>query len=296
MTEPPTSNAALKGGVDVTFGYRCDECAEGIVRAKRIREYDTLINGNPFTVKEAIIGVCANCGAEYFSAAEVERWEREFENEMYLQPDEIKAIRESLGLTKEALAQLIGCTRQSIYAWERTDRERAQSRMADLLLKLVALGAEERNVDVLSFLKREAVSLGKEIELTTPRHVKPVILNAKKRHRASDSSPGSRLAASSKEDSEPYVALLDDRGEEVGVLKYDYGAGTLDFYVKDPVDMTRADIQVRLRNGELKEAKGVYLARRTTLLKDTECTEEDVSEVSLSPSEASLDESRGVEG
>jgi len=154
----------------VTFGYTCQECGEGIVRPQKISNYQTRVHGFPYSVEDAedaIVGVCDKCGEEYFDASELERWEREFENEQYMKPAEIRGLRHSLALSKEAVAQLIGCTRQSVYAWERPDRERAQSRMADLLLKLVARAAQEERVDVIGFLHEQAKLLGGDIELGT---------------------------------------------------------------------------------------------------------------------------------
>jgi len=112
---------------EIRFGHRCEECEDGTVVARHVKNYATKIRGYPFVVDDAIIGVCDACGTEYFDSREVDRWEREFEDAQYLDAEEITALRERLGFPREQLALLIGCTRQSIYNWENADRSTAQS-------------------------------------------------------------------------------------------------------------------------------------------------------------------------
>lgn len=65
----------------------------------------------------------------------------------------------------EDFARLIGCTRQSIYNWEKVDRASPPSRMADLLMKLVRQSLHSEMVDVLTFLLEEAKKWGVVIEV-----------------------------------------------------------------------------------------------------------------------------------
>ena len=71
----------------------------------------------------------------------------------------------SLGLSVTDFAQLIGCTRQSIYNWERQDRVNQQTRTADLMMKLVAKSLVSEPIDIISFLLKEAEKMGVKIEL-----------------------------------------------------------------------------------------------------------------------------------
>lgn len=152
----------------VGFGYRCQECGRGTVVENRIAEYRTKIRGYPFTVRDAGVGVCDLCGAEHFAAQETERWERMFESDYskhFLTSQEIQELRKSLHLSMEQFAFLTGCTRQSVYNWERIDRTRPQSRMADLLLKLLRKSRDEGSVSVINALVEEARGLGVQIHV-----------------------------------------------------------------------------------------------------------------------------------
>ncbi len=52
------------------FGYKCQECGRGTVQATTVKDYQTKFDGEPFTVLDAIIGVCDACGARHFNAKE----------------------------------------------------------------------------------------------------------------------------------------------------------------------------------------------------------------------------------
>jgi putative zinc finger/helix-turn-helix YgiT family protein len=152
------------------FGYACPECGKGTVQATKIQNYKTRIKGYPFVVDEAVIGICDNCDARHFSAQETKRWEDLYfrtleEQNVFLKPEEIAKLRKQLGLSMEDFARLTGCTRQSIYNWEKADRKIQPSRMADLLMKLVRESFQQDNIDAISFLLKEAKLLGMTIEL-----------------------------------------------------------------------------------------------------------------------------------
>jgi putative zinc finger/helix-turn-helix YgiT family protein len=152
------------------FDYICEECGKGTVRAKEFKNYKTKIKGYPFIVDKTIIGVCDKCGAKHYSGVETKRWEELFEKQLeregiYLTPEEIEELRKALSLSIEDFAYLIGCTRQSIYNWERKDREKPQSRMADLIMKLVRHSFYYGKVDVINFLVEEAKKLGITMEI-----------------------------------------------------------------------------------------------------------------------------------
>ena len=142
---------------EARFGYSCPECGQGTVQATKIQNYKTKIKGYPFIVNEAIVGVCDKCGAKHFTPHETGRWEELFyqtleAQQAFLIPQDITKLRNDLGLSMEDFARLIGCTRQSIYNWEKPDRTTPPSRMADLMMKLVGQSFVSEKIDVISFL------------------------------------------------------------------------------------------------------------------------------------------------
>lgn len=155
------------------FGYPCPECGRGTVRSTRILNYRTKIKGYPFVVEEALIGVCDRCGAESFAPGETKRWEELFYCSLeachaFPAPQEMTELRATLGLSREDFARPIGCTRQSISAWEKPDRSAAPSRMTDLLMKVLRESLRVGSIDVLPFLLSEAQKWGMVIELRRP--------------------------------------------------------------------------------------------------------------------------------
>lgn len=152
------------------FEYTCPECGIGTVHSTQVFNYKTKIKGYPFLVDKAIIGVCNHCKAEQFAPEETKRWEELFNRSLealqaFLSPEEITELRTALGLSMEDFARLIGCTRQSISAWEKRDRTSPPSRTADLIMKLVRESLHAGPPDVLSFLLDEARKWGLAIEL-----------------------------------------------------------------------------------------------------------------------------------
>ena len=152
------------------FGYKCQECHEGTVRETRMKGYETRFDRIPFTVPEATIGICDKCGAEHHNAGEYKRWRALFEAESQksgrlLSAQDITALRERLGLSKSDFAALLGTTRQSVYWWERPDREKPQSLAYDNLLRVVKVSAERGSVDVVAYLAQRAAEAGIHIGL-----------------------------------------------------------------------------------------------------------------------------------
>ena len=148
------------------FNYIYEECGRGTVKKKVFEDYQTKIKGYPFVVDKAVIGVCDQCGARHFDANETKRWRKEFYNKnselkhILLLSDEIEAVRKSLGLLMKEFVYLIGRTHQLVYNGEKKDREKPQSMMADLLIKLVHLSCKGEKVDIINFLVDEAKKLG----------------------------------------------------------------------------------------------------------------------------------------
>jgi len=158
-----------------------------------VHNYKTKIKGFPFLVDEAVIGVCDHCQAESFAPEETKRWEAAFQKSLeghhaFLTPSEIRTLRTNMGLSLEDFARLMGCTRQSVMAWEHPERTTPPSRMADLLLRTLQRAWTEGPVDVLSLLVEEAKKWGVIIELRRPIGPSHVIGNSGGRHTVSHQS------------------------------------------------------------------------------------------------------------
>jgi DNA-binding transcriptional regulator YiaG len=243
-------------------------------------------------VKEARIGVCDRCGAEHFAARETNRWEEQFEAEHtkhYMQPKEIRELQQALGTTMEQFAFLIGCTRQSLYNWQRRDRRKPQSRMADVFMKLVRESHAKGKVDVLQFLIGEARRFGIEIKLGASNgdaNKSPIILHAIRMSPAAFNSrmvEPVQLAADTTEE-EPIVALVSEEDDPVGMLSYDFGTASLDLELKKPLGFDQFDATIRFNDGEVAKIEAVKVKGQwVRLLAETNRTEEDVREVVLTP-------------
>lgn len=168
------------------FEYPCPECGKGVVRTTQVHNYKTKIRGYPFVVEKALIGRCDHCQAESFAPEETTRWEDAFFRTLearhaFLSSQEVLELRTVLGLSMEDFARLIGCTRQSVLAWEKADRSVPPSRMADLLMKLVCKSSVDEQVDVLKVLLDEAQKWGVVIELRRPPRTQRAVLSVKKK-------------------------------------------------------------------------------------------------------------------
>lgn len=277
---------------EIAFGYKCQECGQGVVRERTIPEYHTRIRGYPFVVKDARIGVCNHCGAEHFAPQETDRWKQIFsaeQAELFLKPIEIQRLRKSLGLTMEQFAILVGCTRQSLHNWERPDRIKTQSRMADLLLKIVRDSYEKGEVDVLRFLAGEAEQLGVHLDVRNALQgsgTEPILLRAKKVSSSSLSSESdavARLAADTSVDKTTMIVESDSAGV-FGKLTYDYLSGSLQLHFAESPEFDQFDVEITFTDETVGKADAVRVQnqRATNLLK-TRRKESDVSHVVLFP-------------
>jgi DNA-binding transcriptional regulator YiaG len=143
------------------FGYRCANCNRGTVKAQTVQNFETKFDGIPFVVPNATVGVCDYCGTRNLSAQEWRRWREQFRRSQeahgrLLSAGEITELREGLGLGIGDFAKLIGSSRQPIYSWECPSREVPQSRMADLMLRLVRESHIRGAVNVIEYLALDA--------------------------------------------------------------------------------------------------------------------------------------------
>lgn len=277
----------------VGFSYKCQECGRGNVVEEVVPEYHTKVRGYPFTVRDARIGVCDVCGAKHFAAQETERWDRIFEEEhakLFLRPRDLQSLRKSLGLSMEQFAFLIGSTRQSLYNWERHDRGRLQSRMADLLMKLVRESHKHGNVDVVRFLAGQAEQLGVHVELG--RHMvesaRPLLeLWAKQvpRDILKTREPVLAQMVAETEEGDRQAVLFDSKTDEpMGRLTYDFQTASLQVEFIRSLGFDRFAVEVYFTDGAVEKSDLVQLENlHAKLLAPTSYTEDKVSKLALQP-------------
>jgi len=275
------------------FNYICEECGKGKVKEKVFYDYQTKIKGYPFVVDKAVIGVCDQCQAKHFNANETKRWEEVYNKyleseDILLSADEIKAIRKSLDLSMENFAFLIGCTRQSIHNWEKKGRKIPQSRMADLLIKLVRSSSEVGKMDVTNFLIEEAKKLGLNVEAKEEDHVLQannlIQLTVKRvpENYFEESKQNAELAAASGERKEITIAETKDQGL-IGIIRYDYETAGLFLEIKiDKMRLKEVDVEFTTNDDKSHSMKNVEIKdNRVFLLPETEYTENSVKEIFL---------------
>ena len=276
------------------FNYICEECGQGTVKENIFRDYHTKIKGYPFIVDEAKIGICDKCQAKHFTAKETKRWEELYNEQLqnknvYLSASDILEVRESLGLTVEGLAYLIGCTRQSIYNWEKTDREKPQSRMADLLIKLVRDSAQLGEIRVIDFLVEQVKQLGIDVNLAGKVASSNVIrLKTKSvlEEYLKHSNVEERLAAADRE--RKVIVAESSKQDVMGLLHFDYERANLSLnIIKDTIGLRTVDVTVITVQGkecsrqDVKVKDGAIL-----LLAETGTLERDIREIILERKEA----------
>jgi DNA-binding transcriptional regulator YiaG len=147
---------------------KCANCGKGDIEFQKLKDFETRVRGVPFTVPEATVAICNSCGAKFYSPIEIKRWQQLFDAEQIgtgrlLSAEDVEGIRRGLDLRINSFALLLGTTRQSVYNWERKDRNSPQLRLVDLLLRLLRESVATGTVDVLQFLSEQS-----GVELTFP--------------------------------------------------------------------------------------------------------------------------------
>ena len=281
---------------EALFEFTCPECEKGTVRTTRIHNYKTKIKGYPFTVDEALIGVCDECEAQSFAPEETQRWDELFSHSLqarhaFLTPEEITQIRKDLSISMEDFARLIGSTRQSVSMWEKASRTTPPVRTADLLMKLVRQSLTGEPVDVLPFLLDEAGKWGVVIELRRsqrqPARNKGVVLRLERRpkHVISEEPSFPALAAQTSDEEEEQIAAIDSNGKQVGVLSFDYGKAALVLDITGSLPFREAfGIEVETQEGEILTSQfPPTQERRLVLQEKTELRESDIRRIILKP-------------
>jgi len=277
------------------FEYNCTECGIGTVRTTRVQNYKTKIKGYPFVVDEAVIGICDNCKAKHFASSETKRWEELFyqsleQRQAFLSPIEITELRKGLDLSMEDFARLIGCTRQSIYNWEKAARTFPPSRMADLVMKLVRGSLSYGKMDVLAFLLEEAKKWGAILEvrriMTPSSDNASIVLKPKLVTRGGLTQQSKELALAAKMElgeEELIVETLD--GKVVGVLEYDYELAALIVNItSDLVPWKLVDVEIETQDGQhLRNQESSIQEHCLVLLKTKMLREKDITQIIVKP-------------
>lgn len=135
---------------------KCDTCHEGLIVPRDIINYRAKVSGVELTIPIAHLRVCENCGAIYFPAKELRRW-----NDLLLEldplrtptPEEIRKLRERLGMSVNEFATFLRSTRQSVYSWENSNNVIRPIRPIAILLSIVQASLDKGAIDIVALLK-----------------------------------------------------------------------------------------------------------------------------------------------
>lgn len=150
----------------------CPSCGRGELRPEVVHEYEARLGGVAFPVRNAEMERCTRCGKIVVSAAELRRW-KELQREHLARvgfvpgPEQVRALRETLGLPVRAFAALMGVTRQTVHAWERPNGPGQHLGPASLLLGLLIAEASGAFEGVFRHLHMEAARRG-QLVLDSP--------------------------------------------------------------------------------------------------------------------------------
>lgn len=120
------------------YPNRCAECGGAIVASLDDVLFE--VRGESVPVPGIEHGLCRECGEEYFSLESAERLQREAirlskHARGLLSPDEIRALRRSLGLSQAAFEDLLGVGPKTVIRWEKGTVY--QSATTDRLMRLI---------------------------------------------------------------------------------------------------------------------------------------------------------------
>ena len=129
------------------FPKTCPECGAHVEAS--VEAIEVPFRGHAVEVSGVRHGRCAECGEVYIGAAEVEQLQKAAASEVrasqgLLQPEEIRALRVSLGLSQAAFEDLLGTGAKTVVRWEKGTV--FQSATADRLMRLLREMPELRAV------------------------------------------------------------------------------------------------------------------------------------------------------
>lgn len=126
----------------------CHVCDGEVISVREVREYTI---GRRSAVVEDEFMRCEACAEEYYAPGQMDAVQRRAsaairEQEGLLLPEEIRAIREDLGLSQADFERLLGVGPKTVVRWEKGTV--FQNKATDALLRLV--GADRENARRLS--------------------------------------------------------------------------------------------------------------------------------------------------
>jgi putative zinc finger/helix-turn-helix YgiT family protein len=116
----------------------CEECQKGSFEKKTLEKVYFHYLGKVYEVPNVEVHVCNNCGAKSFSKEAIEQeiaYAKSQHKHLEVNPEEIKNLRKSLGMSQKSFSRLIGCGQASLQRWERGLSK--PGRTYDLFIRLV---------------------------------------------------------------------------------------------------------------------------------------------------------------
>ncbi len=286
-----TNHLTVNEAPPVVFGYKCQECGRGTVRSTNFADYSTKIQGYPLLIRNATIGICDSCGAKHFDAQETLRWKKEAEaaqNKLVLSSQEIRELQQLFQLSMEQFAALIGSTRQSLHAWLKPHRVVAQSRMADLIMRLLRESYHHGKIDVLEFLTQQARLIG--VELDVGKHQQSparIVLFARKRSPSQTETTHANEFAAENKAERPVVVLFDDKDKPAARLQYDYRTASLNLVFIDKPQFQEFAADVIFVDGSEEQVLNRTIQQSSArLYEKTKRKPETVREIAITPTKS----------
>lgn len=159
---------------------KCPACGKSALETIVEPKLEKLFEGVSIEIKDARISRCPVCKEETYSASELRRW-REIKQELLKSRGQLPAgtdveqVRKRHELSVADLASLLGVTRQTVHAWERTQDAAMKFGPAAILILLLMQELNGRIANVfatlLSFAKKrgQLTSLDKPSSQTDPQ-------------------------------------------------------------------------------------------------------------------------------
>ena len=121
----------------------CPQCGSAIESSRQALQVP--FRGRDVEVPDVVHGECTGCGEAYLGIDEMEQLQIAAASQMresqgLLKPDEIKALRASLGLSQTGLEGLLGVGAKTVVRWEKGTV--FQSATADRLMRLLRVMPE----------------------------------------------------------------------------------------------------------------------------------------------------------
>ena len=153
--------------------FKCPECGEGTMTPKVLPTHSTRLGGVPLLVRNAKLSQCGHCGKQSVSAKELKRW-RELLRVQAVDlgqipsPDDVRTLRQEIKLSVSDFSDLLGVTRQTVHAWERSNSRGIQLSPAALLIKTLIEEIQGGVRGCLSVLLNAAEQRGQRINADCP--------------------------------------------------------------------------------------------------------------------------------